>query len=202
MPHAGKKRQKASIPTLPGTADTNAINRAIFAGKVIPYAVGEIAAGRHDRTPFGESTQVGCRNTPDLTCLALSVFGRFNSLIVDFILLFVRFISLFGRVGNYTRMSRNINTLPAWAGSQDHLESGFRSILPSTREPVPVGLLRHQPFCRDRGRAPRAGWARRDEITTSCGFLSIYRRELAVHCAVPVAASQAGAAIPSRAPRP
>ena len=93
-----------------------------------------------------ESTPVGCRNTPDLTCLALSVFGRFNSLIVDFILLFVRFISLFGRVGNYTRMSRNINTLPAWAGSQDHLESGFRSILPSTRETVPAGLLRHRPL--------------------------------------------------------
>ena len=47
-----------------------------------------------------ESTPVGCRNTPDLTCLALSVFSRFISQIVDFIFLFVRFISLFGRVGN------------------------------------------------------------------------------------------------------
>ena len=28
-----------------------------------------------------------------------------------------------------------------------------------------------------------------DGITTSCGFLSIYQRELAAHCGVPVAAS-------------
>jgi hypothetical protein len=56
-----------------------------------------------------------------------SVFGRFNSLIVDFVSLLFGFISLFGRVGNsHTGVSqylRNISDLPPQARSRDGPES-------------------------------------------------------------------------------
>jgi hypothetical protein len=47
-----------------------------------------------------ERTPAGRRSRADLTYRAFSVFGRFNSLIVDFISLFLGFISLFDSVGN------------------------------------------------------------------------------------------------------
>jgi hypothetical protein len=47
-----------------------------------------------------ERTAAGRRSSPELPCRAFSELGRFNSLIVGFIPLFVRFICLFGRVGN------------------------------------------------------------------------------------------------------
>jgi hypothetical protein len=56
-----------------------------------------------------------------------SLFGRFNSLIVEFVSLFFGFISLFGRVGNsHTGVSqylRNISDLPPQARSRDGTES-------------------------------------------------------------------------------
>jgi hypothetical protein len=55
------------------------------------FAVSAPAIGR---TPAGRR---GCSN---LTCRARCVFGQFDFLIVDFISLFLGFISLFGRLGN------------------------------------------------------------------------------------------------------
>jgi hypothetical protein len=105
-----------------------------------------------------ESTPVGCRNTPDLTCLALSVFGRFISQIVDFIFLFVRFISLFGRVGNLHSDVSQYQCLagmgrvarPPGIGFSQYftVDQGTR---PGRLAPPPA------PSAGTEGRAPRAG---------------------------------------------
>ena len=58
------------------------------------------------------------------------MLGRFDSLIVDFVSLFVGFISLFGRVGNCSRASRDINDLRVKDRSLDGPESGFSQYLP------------------------------------------------------------------------
>jgi hypothetical protein len=58
------------------------------------------------------------------------VFGRISSLILDFVSLFVGFISLFGCVGNGTRVFLYINYLRAPTGSPHGPESGFSRYIP------------------------------------------------------------------------
>ena len=65
----------------------------------IPLSQGD-GGDRKRPLAAAERTPAGRHSSPDLTCRALSVIGRFNSLIVGFISLFGRFICLFGRVGN------------------------------------------------------------------------------------------------------
>ena len=72
-----------------------------------------------------------------------SVFGRFNFLIIDFISLFVGVISLFGRVGIYTRISRNINDLRAQILFINGPDSRFSQYIPvdqgtDPRRPTPA----------------------------------------------------------------
>jgi hypothetical protein len=73
------------------------------------------------------------------------VFGRFNSLIIDFISLFVGFISLFGRVRIYTRISHNINDLRAQIRSISGPYSRFSQYIPvdqGTRSAAPYSGAR------------------------------------------------------------
>ena len=172
-----------------------------------------------------ESTPTGCRNTPDLTCLALSVFSRFISQIVDFIFLFVRFISLFGRVGN---LHSNVSQYQCLAGMGRVARPpgiGFSQYFtvdqgnrPGRLAPPPA------PSAGTEGRAPRAGLARRDgsRATTTrraagqrrTGARQRRRDHRQLRVSVdpltqaggalrrPSRPSQAGPAIPSRAPRP
>ena len=73
------------------------------------------------------------------------MFGRFNSLIIDFISLFVRFNSLFGRVGIYTKIYRNINDLRAQILSINGPDSRFSRYIPvdqGTRSAAPYSGAR------------------------------------------------------------
>jgi hypothetical protein len=69
------------------------------------------------------------------SALAIPCFGRFNSLIADFVSLFGGFISLFGGVGNFPPVLLNFNDLPARSGSPDNAVRGFSLYFPSKREP-------------------------------------------------------------------
>ena len=92
-----------------------------------------------------ERTPAGRHSSPDPTCRALSVIGRFNSLIVGFISLFGRFICLFGRVGNLHSGVSQYQYLTVQGGSSDRPGIGFFAVFcrrPGT--PIPAGLLRHQ----------------------------------------------------------
>ena len=89
-----------------------------------------------------ERTPAGRHSSPDLTCRALSVIGRFNSLIVGFISLFGRFICLFGRVGNLHSGVSQYQYLTVQVGSPDRPGIGFFAVFcrrPGT--PIPAGLL-------------------------------------------------------------
>ena len=74
-----------------------------------------------------------------------SVLGRFNSLIIDFISLLVGFISLFDRVGIYTKIYRNINDLRAQILSINGPDSRFSRYIPvdqGTRSAAPYSGAR------------------------------------------------------------
>ena len=88
------------------------------------------ARHRTDRSCGHRSAQLSPHTSEGFDEIDGSEFGRFNSLIVDSSSLFVRFISLFGRVGNYIRVFCNINDLPAWDGSPNDPESRFSLYLP------------------------------------------------------------------------
>jgi hypothetical protein len=100
--------------------------------------------GRSDKTRSDRSgANPGRSPEPPLSDLGdLSVLGRFNSLIVDFISLFFGFISRFGRLENWHSGARDINVLPAQLRSLPARNRGFCRIFPSTREPDPNRLTR------------------------------------------------------------
>jgi hypothetical protein len=81
---------------------------------------------------------------PDLTCGAISVLGRFNSLIVDFVSLFAGFISPFGRVGNCPRRSHNINDLSTQLGRLTARNRVFAVSFRRPGNPIPPNLLGHK----------------------------------------------------------
>ena len=87
----------------------------------------------------------------------LSVFGRFNSLIVDFISLFVRFISLFGRVGNLHSGVLQYQYLAGAGRVAGPPRVGLFAVI-SCRpgNPIPAGLP-PAPSAGTGARAPRAG---------------------------------------------
>jgi hypothetical protein len=92
----------------------------------------------------------------------VSVFCRFNSPIVDFISLLAGFISLFGHLGNFLRMLRDNNNLPARFGPRDSLEPRFSQYLPvdhGTMEAAMPGRLEADVscFCHGAARAPYPG---------------------------------------------
>ena len=76
-----------------------------------------------------ERTPLNPPQPPRSDLRGLSVLGRFNSLIVDFVSLLAGFISLFGRVGNCPRRSHNINDLSTQIRLPDGPESGFSQYL-------------------------------------------------------------------------